>query len=423
MRPVLKHRRSTTSERKNANRPVIDPYLMEIDSMNTTVKKGSPHIKTIDSSKSKQFFKMNKNRNCDRLDFDKCVDQDIQLVGIPVVIGNGTFGILLRIHSNSREGDVAIKFIFNIDAGSSSTRFIDMEKELSYSYYMGSIGIGPKVLDSFHYSFDLNELNGYPVLKKITDLISDHFKNKGIEYPQFYPVKNAILRREDPGKLPIEIQCIVMKAYDKDCENALLDPNLNTDIKVEIIRQMVHLIEKQIMEGMYCYDIKPGNFVVNIRNNIDVKMIDFGADFCTEKKIYIGFDNNQIEPFLGINYIQLLYISDVLQLFAIFTKTGYLNTISQYDQKKILMAFFYNNLFKIFFSRDWRSFINWYIDYANHLHKIGKNDPATNLVWYSNTKLSNSRQIEKIYSADNIRKIKHFLINNLDLMLATVNKP
>jgi hypothetical protein len=406
MRAVLKQR---GSRKRSGGRVVIDPTLMELEEY-PKYKRVSPHVKKIDSERSKEFKKLNKNRNCMEKDFKDCIDRKIGIYGDPIIIGNGTFGILLRV--KSAKDDIAIKFIFNISNLESAHRFIDMEKELSFSYYMGATGIGPEVLDSFYYNFDFGELKHFPVLYRIVEMIIQHFKKKGKIYPQFYPIDDALKHGVDPGNLPVEIQCIVMKAYDSDCEGAIIDPKISVDAKADIVKQMVNLLEIQIKNGLYCYDVKPGNFVVNIKgNHVDVKMIDFGADFCTEKKIYIGFANDAIIPNFGINYVQLLYISNVIQIFALVVKTGFFDSISPESAQKILRSFFDHMLFGMFFSINWQQFIDWYIDYANNNYLNGKSDPANNVVWYSNT--SGLSSMSKIYSTENLNRIKHFLKENL----------
>jgi hypothetical protein len=400
--------------KKNTAHVVIDPSITEL-AYKPTPRRISPHVKTIDSSRTKYFKKLNKNRSCYEKDFKDCIDKSIGIYGDPIIIGNGTFGILLR--AKSAKDDIAIKFIFNISNTESRDRFIDMEKELSYSYYMGDIGIGPKVLDSFYYNFDFGELKNFPALYSIVQMVVKHFKNKGRTYPQFIPIENALKQGQSPENLPVEIQCIVMKAYNSDCEGALLDTKNSIEVKAEIIKQMINLLEIQIRNGMYCYDVKPGNFVVNINgHHVDVKMIDFGADFCTEKKIYTEFANNAIVPRLGINYAQLLYISNVIQIFILFVKTNYLNSISKENAKKLLRSFFFNPLFESLFKN--LDFIDWYIDYAHNNYLNGKSDPANNLVWYANTSDATSQSI--LYSKTNLNNIKDFLKNNLKKAVKTL---
>ena len=47
---------------------------------------------------------------------------------------------------------------------------------------------------------------------------------------------------------------------------------------------MMELAKRMVSKGLYCWDIKPGNFVANVNGNtkgkIKVRMIDFGGQFC-----------------------------------------------------------------------------------------------------------------------------------------------
>jgi hypothetical protein len=62
------------------------------------------------------------------------------------------------------------------------------------------------------------------------------------------------------------------------------------------IRKMMSLTKRMIGKNLYCWDIKPGNFVINAygttAKKIKVKMIDFGGQFCKfgieQREIYIG---------------------------------------------------------------------------------------------------------------------------------------
>jgi hypothetical protein len=106
----------------------------------------------------------------------------------------------------------------------------------------------------------------------------------------------------------------------------------------------------------------------------------------------------------------------VIQLFLVFVKSGYLNKISIASAKILLNSFFNHSLFKIFFSSDWKSFIDWYIDYAKKVYQNGKSDPANNVVWYSN---QIDATLDQIYSSDNLKRVKYFIKNSLERAVAT----
>jgi hypothetical protein len=342
----------------------------------------SPHYKFMRSSSNAQtYFLANKNRNCFENDLDQCIDQTITFIGAPTIIGAGTFGVLLKFMSN--KGDIAMKFIFNISDPEerSSGDFINMEKELAFSYHMGNIGIGPEVLDSFYYNFDYAEKEKYPIISEIIGQVSGAFKG---DYKQFRYIKDQLRRGNQ--NVPIEIQCIVMTAYEMDCSSALYDMSVDSDTKIDIVKQMTSLIDTQLRSGLFCSDIKTSNFVVNgvkNRTNLDVRMIDFGVDFCTEGPIFRGINNDDIDDFIGVTYIEILYISNVIQLCMTFYNEVE-RVMDKYDLSEILPAFLDHDLFDKFFEGRWVEFINWYIDRAFDNFHDNIVEPCNTLYWYTN---------------------------------------
>jgi hypothetical protein len=241
-----------------------------------------------------------------------------------------------------------------------------MERELAFSYYIGDAGIGPEVLDSFYYNFDSTDLKKYPDLDKIIKYVRDRTAHQSITNPRV-------------GSYPIEIQFIVMKSYQYDCTRIF--EMANYALSDSVVKQMIELIKKQIKLGMYCYDVKPGNFVANILNNnkADVKMIDFGADFCTEKQIYARHKNTEINPDLGVSYIDVLYISNIIQLYITYA------IITRYvTHREVVRTFFSDPIFKKFFASDWKTFLINYISDSNMNDINGIRDPSTQFVYYCN---------------------------------------
>lgn len=367
---------------------------------------------------SRERLRLNKNRDCYKQEINKCINQDIILIGNPVVIGAGTFGVLLKVATSRPGYDVAIKFMFTIreNTKKSSEMFESMEKELNFSYYMGHLGIGPNVLDSFHYNLEFEDFIKIHTLQIIFEMVSEYFKNKrGTDYPRFDLVAERLKSGKDLENLPVEIQCIVMKAYETDCFTPLTDLGVNIYIKEQIIKQMTNLLYNQIKNGLYCWDIKSQNFVVNYKNTpVNVKMIDFGADFCTEENIYNGIRNDEINPdpkraatsFLILNLYppQILYISNVLQIFITLVNTNCFNK----DANILFEAFFNHTIFDNFFSSDWETFIDKYIDHAVENYRLRKSDPSNNLVHYSGG---------GNYYEDDINGVKKFIISNLKYAL------
>ena len=58
----------------------------------------------------------------------------------------------------------------------------------------------------------------------------------------------------------------------------------NTKNRAIVIHKMMELAKRMVSKGLYCWDIKPGNYVANVNGNtmskIKVRMIDFGGQFC-----------------------------------------------------------------------------------------------------------------------------------------------
>ncbi len=145
------------------------------------------------------------------------------------VIGEGGYGIVyLGTTKDSKQ--VAIKFIKK-ELENEDYEIID--KEIAFSYYMGTTNLAPKLYDAF-----------YVINKKTGEfkqcLIMEYFKYNGID---------ALKRASDSQKR-------------------------------HIINEMIRIIKEMIITyKMYCIDIKPANFVIS-ENLETVKIIDFGADWC-----------------------------------------------------------------------------------------------------------------------------------------------
>jgi hypothetical protein len=133
--------------------------------------------------------------------------------------------------------------------------FEDLVHEIEYSYYMGSIGLAPKIYETFYYIND-----------------EDEYK-----------------------------QVLIMEYYPYDC-NTFLKNSSDHDARI-VVKNMIKILKQMIFKNkMYCVDIKPGNFVVN--DDLDVKIIDFGRDWCTPDKLPV---NNEDELYQVLLF-QLMYM-------------------------------------------------------------------------------------------------------------------
>lgn len=344
-----------------------------------SVLKSSPHHKKMSSSKYKG---LNKNRDCKNLDFMECSSVKIDPMSDFEIIGAGSFGILIKARSMDGR-DLAIKFLFNVDKHVDMMSKLDMEKELSYSYYMGKIGIGPEVLDSFYYVIESDDLYKY---KTINSIVKNILNNEGKANSSVGLLKNRY------RNVPIEIQCIVMEAYQMDCSTALSSEEINMSTKIEIIKQMTRLIKSQIEHKVFCSDIKPGNFVVNVYGKVDVKMIDFGVDFCKEDKIYVYalMDTSVFKE------SEILYIFNVIQTYLIAVDRGYFDEMPKDEVMELIRTFFRSSLFNTFFKMDWETFVHKYVSHAELIYSKGLLDPSSNLVWYATGGQNFQGTLEKV---------------------------
>jgi hypothetical protein len=111
-----------------------------------------------------------------------------------------------------------------------------MNEEVEFSYFMGENKLGPKIYDSFFVK---------------TSSSNNTFT-----------------------------QYIIMESFDMNVRKALTSNAISYQNKKNIIKQMIALLKTQMfVHGLECYDIKPSNYVYNVKDN-QVKLIDFGIDWC-----------------------------------------------------------------------------------------------------------------------------------------------
>lgn len=149
------------------------------------------------------------------------------------LIGKGAFGTVYlgQTKINDMPITVAVKIIKN---EYNHKTFESLNDEITYSYMMGAQGLAPKIYDAFYF-VDVSTLWYTQVI------IMEYFEYSGAD--------------------ALEI------CYSMDVINFL-------------VTQMIELTKQMIFaHGMYCVDVKPGNFVVNDDLTV-VKMIDFGRDWC-----------------------------------------------------------------------------------------------------------------------------------------------
>ncbi len=254
---------------------------------------------------------------------------DIQLTE---VLGEGSFGIVYLGEatytepSSSKKNSprkkkikVAVKFI---KADLSAKDFESLNLEITYSYNMGIMGLGPKIYDAFYYI------------------------DKSKKYRQV----------------------IIMDYYKYDGLSAL--KIANTQQSIDIVTQMINLIKQMIfVNGMYCVDIKPSNFIIN-ETLTDVKLIDFGSDWCTPEKLMTDTEDD---------LFQLL----LFQLSILIDDVTILNT-------EML-----GRIFCKYFSKNIINIIDKYYDDPSLTVKHYANRPKTDAINYANAVKSNCDNLSK----------------------------
>jgi hypothetical protein len=168
----------------------------------------------------------------------------------------GAFGIIAT-GTDSVGKNIVVKLIL-VDENDvhKANKIIAVKKEAEYSADMGIKGIGPEVYLTFH-------TNNLPDVLIPSKTISFEL-HKGF------------------------LQVIVMQSFDQDCHDYIRTASNINDVKT-IVQGMLNVFLKAINENpeaLFCTDIKPGNFVVN-RATREVKMIDFGADYCKQETEFI----------------------------------------------------------------------------------------------------------------------------------------
>lgn len=108
------------------------------------------------------------------------------------------------------------------------------------------------------------------------------------------------------------------EGFSMDLKN-YLEQNISEQRKVKALSEAINTMDKLNRMGLYCFDVKPGNFLVDVnprrpvgykgpKKRAYVRITDLGADFCTEKDL--KFTKHSKEAFETITRIQLLLMAD-----------------------------------------------------------------------------------------------------------------
>jgi hypothetical protein len=104
-------------------------------------------------------------------------------------------------------------------------------------------------------------------------------------------------------------QYLIMDYYPYDCLTFLIRNQKNNNIVKTVMKKMINVIYRMIFEhNLYCVDIKPHNFVIK-ESNLDVRMIDFGGDYCYNTLDYLNL--NPYELYFVLIYQLSLFVLDI----------------------------------------------------------------------------------------------------------------
>lgn len=163
-------------------------------------------------------------------------EKTFNILGKLQVLGKGAYGkVYAATRSNKHQTELAIKVIEYDNERLRHESLVEIE----YGTKMAKAKIGPKIYDILHLTS---------------------------------PQKTFFV--------------IIMEKYPMDGNEALNSYQYSNKEKRKIIKKMIKLIIKMLEAGLYCFDIKPSNFVVK---GTTVRMIDFGGQFCN-KTPTIGAD-------------------------------------------------------------------------------------------------------------------------------------
>ncbi len=226
------------------------------------------------------------NRRCNiksngqNFDISKCFKlKDIESFG---QLGEGSFGTVYSATATikSKKVDLAVKITKDVyDTLQDKVYILDKnDKEIKIGILNSKYEIGPTIYDAF-----------------FIDLKSD--------------VKTHV-----NGTI---IQVVVMERMQYDCETALLTLDLTDNQARSIVHQMCDLASKQIKNYIFCVDVKPGNYMVNVTDPVPiVKMIDFG-EFCSLSHTEYSRHNTKMKKFDPFTFLMMTLLQIFMHVVAV----------------------------------------------------------------------------------------------------------
>lgn len=388
----------------------------ELDDTMTSVFKDVREI-----SKKRGKILVSENIKCrSNEDIPKCSGYNFKIVKPIRIIGAGTYGLVIRGIENTKsrkKAKLIVKVILDTSKRSASKEYA-MKKELEYSAYMSEMKLGPTLYNSFHYEYSsIRDMlsQGNEILN---DIFTEIYRNRD-KLRRNPSIESFVKHIEDKSiNPPIHVQFIAMEGFDMDCADALYSDKISLEFKEEIASQMSNIIQSKISAGMFCNDLKPGNFVVNIRKDaypyVTVRMIDFGEDFCASTlreserarrpRIMMIVDDSYIDK-IGFNLQQRYFLFASILIFISFPTELIRNS-------SIMNALFNNDIFETFFNyHDWKYYIYYFI--VETAKVSDEFDILTQLSWYGSN--GNRKDLEPVPLAKDVA-------NKINGILSNVNK-
>ncbi len=302
-----------------------------------------------------KLYNMNKNTYCaNSKTINNCLNKIRLKPWTMKYVGGGTYGSIFSI-SDYSDKEFAIKMIVYVDTLKNKNNQLkvveEIETEINYAIAMSHNGLGPKIYGAFYIIDEKEELpKNHPWAQKLINVVKK--KNEDMSFIKEMEKRNCVLN----------IQFLLMEKYDMDCHDALKSDNLTVMDKQQIVKKMVLLLYQQVyLLEIYCYDIRPGNFLVN-EDNLETRMIDFGIDYCKQETIF------EKDPKFSFSTKQKLQeavvINNILQLYLLTYKI--IKDYNDEDFAAVTMYFFDNHIMKLFFKGPWKNLI---VDYVDHCYK------------------------------------------------------
>ena len=189
------------------------------------------------------------------------------------------------------------------------------------------------------YSTNLFWRNSPIILRMSTDPLSAKELRERIAEVKF----NLKVNNKNPGKLT-ELTYFatsfmshtahgfafeLKEGFDMDLKT-YLKKNVPVSQKVRALTDAINCMKALNKMGLYCFDVKPGNFLVNVNRRpvhykgkskeVYVRITDLGADFCTETDL--RFTKHSKRAFETITQIQLLLMANAKWTQIVAEKIG-----------------------------------------------------------------------------------------------------